>query len=61
MSRKFERPLYLDMDTDEALARFVQTSPEEVEQLKRQAKEAAEGGDAPDGFDNVIEDKEGSP
>ena len=39
MTRKYEPPLYLAMDTDEALARFVQTKPSEVEEL--QAKKAA--------------------
>ncbi len=29
--KKLERPLHLDMPTDEALARFIQTKPEEVE------------------------------
>lgn len=29
--KKLERPLYLDMPADEALARFIQTKPEEVE------------------------------
>lgn len=29
--KKLERPLHLDMSADEALARFLQTKPEEVE------------------------------
>ena len=29
--KKLERPLHLDMSADEALARFIQTKPEEVE------------------------------
>lgn len=28
--RKLEPPLYLDLPTDEALARFIQTDPSEV-------------------------------
>ena len=29
--KKQERPLYLDMPADDALARYIQTKPEEVE------------------------------
>lgn len=29
--KKLERPLHLDMPADEALARFIQTKPEEVD------------------------------
>lgn len=38
--RKLEPPLYLDMSPDEALRRFLQTDPAEVEELEKQ-KEAA--------------------
>lgn len=38
---KPERPLYLDMDFGEALARFGQTKPEEVEPAPGQKKKAA--------------------
>lgn len=30
MTEKREKPLYLDMDPDEALARFLQTDPDEL-------------------------------
>ena len=30
MTDKREKPLYLDMDTDEALSRFLQTDPKEL-------------------------------
>lgn len=45
--KKLERPLFIDMDFGEALQRFAQTDPKEVDELKRIAKGAAEG-DAPD-------------
>lgn len=40
-----ERPLFLDMDPDEALERFLQTDPEEVRRLvdKTPPAEAGEG------------------
>jgi hypothetical protein len=39
--RKLEPPLHLDMPTDEALARFIQTRPEEVDPGKgRKRKDA---------------------
>ena len=38
---KLERPLFLDMDTDEALARFIQTKPEEVTPAPSQKRKAA--------------------
>lgn len=40
MTRKTEPPLYIDMDFGEALARFAQTKPSEVEGLVKQAKQA---------------------
>jgi len=33
-----EKPLYLDMDPDEALERFLQTEPEEVRRLIEKKK-----------------------
>jgi len=44
--RKLDRPLYIEMDFDEALTRFVKTDPKEVEDSIRRAKEAA-GDSAP--------------
>lgn len=38
---KPERPLYLDMDFGEALARYAQTKPEEVTPAPGQKKKAA--------------------
>lgn len=39
--KKLEPPLYLDMPADEALARFIQTKPEEVKpEPGRKAKAA---------------------
>lgn len=38
---KPERPLYLDMDFGEALARYAQTKPEEVAPAPGQKKKAA--------------------
>lgn len=38
---KPERPLYLDMEFGEALARFAQTKPEEVTPAPGQKKKAA--------------------
>ncbi len=47
-SKKLERPLYLDMPFGEALARFAQTKPAEVEQLTpKTAKGAKPKPDAP--------------
>jgi hypothetical protein len=39
--RKLERPLYLDLPTDEALARFIRTKPEEVKPAKGKKPKAA--------------------
>ena len=39
--KKLERPLFIDMDFGEALRRFAQTKPEEVQQPPGQAKKAA--------------------
>lgn len=36
--KKLEPPLYIDMDTDEALARFIQTDPKEVKPVPRRPK-----------------------
>lgn len=36
--QKRERPLYLDMDADETLARFIQTDPEEFKRRLEQKK-----------------------
>lgn len=38
---KPERPLYLDLDFGEALARYAQTKPEEVTPAPGQTKKAA--------------------
>lgn len=40
-AKKSERPLYLDMDFGEALARYAQTKPEEVTPAPGQKKKAA--------------------
>jgi hypothetical protein len=39
--KKLERPLHLDMPADEALARFIQTKPEEVEPPPGRPRKAA--------------------
>ena len=39
--KKLERPLYIAMNTDEALARFIKTKPEEVEPAPGQRRKAA--------------------
>jgi len=39
--KKLERPLHLDMSADEALSRFLQTKPEEVEPPPGQARKRA--------------------
>jgi len=39
--RKLEPPLYLDLPTDEALARFIQTKPEEVDPPRGRKRKAA--------------------
>ncbi len=51
MARKIEPPLYLEMDPDEALERFIGTDPAEVEKLIKASKKRrpppkgrAEGG-----------------
>lgn len=36
--KKRERPLYLDMDPDEALERFLQTDPEELQNRLKKKK-----------------------
>lgn len=41
---KPERPLFLDMEFGEALARFAQTKPEEVTPAPGQTKKAARPG-----------------
>jgi hypothetical protein len=46
---KPERPLYLDMDWSEALARYAQTKPEEVEPAPGQKRKAARPPKKPDG------------
>jgi hypothetical protein len=48
--RKLEPPLYLDLSPDEALARFIQTRPDEVEPPKgrKRATRPKPKGDAPD-------------
>lgn len=38
MARKNEPPLYLDMNPDEALERFIGTDPKEVEKLIKASK-----------------------
>lgn len=45
--KKLERPLHLDLDFNEALARYVQTKPQEVEPAtgrKRKAAKPESGG-----------------
>ncbi len=39
--RKLDPPLYLDLPADEALARFIQTKPEEVKPAPGQTAKAA--------------------
>lgn len=39
--KKLERPLYLDMPFGEALARYAQTKPEEVEPAPGQKRKSA--------------------
>jgi hypothetical protein len=39
--RKLEPPFYLDLPADEALARFIQTKPEEVEPPSGRPRKAA--------------------
>lgn len=39
--KKLERPLYLDMDFGEALTRYAQTDPDEVEPAPGQKKKNA--------------------
>ena len=46
---KPERPLYLDMDFGEALARFAQTKPEEVAPAPGQKQKAARPPKKPSG------------
>ncbi len=38
MGKKHDKPLHLDMPFDEALGRFTQTDPTEVEREKRKQK-----------------------
>ena len=45
---KPERPLYLDMEFGEALARFAQTKPEEVTPAPGQKRKAARPGPKPE-------------
>lgn len=42
--KKLERPLHLDMSADEALFRFVQTRPEEVEPAPGRAPKRSRRG-----------------
>ena len=56
--KKLEKPLYLDMDFGEALARFGRTDRKQVEESIRRAKEAA-GGPAPSGSQSSKKVKEG--
>lgn len=44
---KPERPLFLDMDLGEALARYAQTKPEEVEPAPGQKRKAPRPGPKP--------------
>lgn len=44
--KKLEPPLYLDMSTDEALGRFIQTKPEEVEPPPGRKKKPAKASKA---------------
>ncbi len=44
---KLERPLYLEMDFEEALRRYAQTKPEEVTPAPGQKKKAARPGPKP--------------
>jgi len=46
-AKKPDRPLYLDMDFGEALARYAQTKPEEVTPAPGQNKKAARPGPKP--------------
>jgi thymidylate kinase len=50
VTQKREKPLYLDMDPDEALARFMQTDPD---QLKRRLDKKK----APPKRGQVVEEK----
>ena len=45
--KKLEPPLYINMDTDEALARYIQTDPKEVKPAPRRPKGARPKPDAP--------------
>lgn len=52
---KPERPLFLDMDFGEALARYAQTKPEEVQPAPGQKKKAARPGPKPGPDDPPVE------
>jgi hypothetical protein len=43
-----EKPLFLDMDPDEALVRFIQTDPEEVRRLMDKKKPPPKRGSSVD-------------
>lgn len=43
-AEQLEPPLYIDVDTDEALARFIQTKPEEVRPPPGRKRKAARPG-----------------
>ena len=54
--KKLERPLFLDMPFGEALARYAQTKPEEVEpprERKRKAARPKPGGSKPTSTDGA--------
>ena len=52
---KPERPLFLDMDFGEALARYAQTKPDEVQPAPGPKKKAARPGPKPEPDDPPIE------
>ena len=60
--KKLERPLFIDMDFGEALRRFAQTKPEEVEPALGQRKKAVRHKPKPKSDDRsqVREDDEGA-
>ena len=53
---KPERPLYLDLDFNEALARYAQTKPEEVTPAPGQKKKTARPEPKPKSDDPVAPD-----
>lgn len=44
MTRKLERPLYLDMPFDEALTRYIGTDPSEVDPVEAEGAATQEKG-----------------